>query len=159
MVPVLAALNRAGFVTTGSQPGFDGGGHEGARWQQRAAVEGFSGRRAMLALTWAAGEAGLVVVAHDPASLPRWRVDHSRSAGVTRRHDRVVTRFGAHLPRRFIRDSWTGWGACHPDAAAALCGAWQVTVIDPGWGREGLLWDVLSRALCPAGSGKAGAVS
>ena len=32
----------------------------------------------------------------------------------------------------------------------ALCGAWQVTVIDPEWGRDGLLRaDVLAAVVCP----------
>jgi hypothetical protein len=33
----------------------------------------------------------------------------------------------------------------------ALCAAWQVTVIDPEWGRDDLLWDVLAGAVCPDG--------
>ncbi len=70
---------------------------------------------------------------------------------VTRRDGEVVTRFGVQLPRRHIRSGITGYGICHPDAVDALCSAWQVTVIDPEWGRPDLLWRVLSAAVA-AGS-------
>src|SRR5690242_948094 len=42
LVPVLAAVNRAGYVTAGSQPGHAGPGYDRARWEQRAAVEGLA---------------------------------------------------------------------------------------------------------------------
>lgn len=38
---VLAAVNRAGYLTIGSQPGFCRAGFDGKIWEQRAAVEGF----------------------------------------------------------------------------------------------------------------------
>ncbi len=30
-----------------------------------------------------------------------------------------------------------------PHAIEALCAAWQVTIIDPEWGRNDVLWTVL----------------
>jgi hypothetical protein len=155
LVPVLATLNRAGFVTTGSQPAFDGEGYDGARWQQRAAVDAFASAGVALAVTLAARQAGLIVVAHDPAELPRWRCRRARSVDVTRRYDRVVTGFGVHLSRQFIEDCWTGWGACHPDGTDALCRAWQVTIADPEWGRPDLLWRVLFAAVASSPRGVA----
>jgi hypothetical protein len=143
LVPVLAVVNRAGYVTNGSQPGTAGPGFDGARWEQRAAVEGFADPALTARIVDAAWRNGLAVIAHDPARLPRWRFGHDRELPVTRRNGEVVTWFGAHLPRRDLRDDWTGYRICHPDAIAALCGAWQVTVIDPQWGRSGLLWRVL----------------
>ncbi len=151
LVPLLAALNRAGFVTTGSQIGESGPGYDGAHWQQRAAVEGFADERTALALIRAAAAAGLISVSYPPASLPRWRYRYDRSVTVTMREDRGVTGFGVQLPRRHIRDSWIGYGICHRDAVNALCSAWQVTVIDPQWGRPDVLWRVLERAIQPAG--------
>jgi hypothetical protein len=151
LVPVLGKLNRAGFVTTGSQPGDDGTGYDGARWLQRAAVEGFAGYREAVAITNAASNAGLTCVAYTPASLPRWRYRYDRSVTVTTRDGEHETYFGVHLPRRHIRHRWIGYGICHRDAVKALCAAWQVTVIDPEWGRAGLLWDVLAEALYPHG--------
>lgn len=151
LVPVLARLNRAGFVTTGSQPAFDGPGYEGAHWQQRAAVEGFAAAGVALPLCVAAREAGLTVIVHDPAGLPRWRYGYGKSVTVTRRAGEHHTGFGVQLPRRHIRDAHIGYGICHPGAVDALCGAWQVTVIDPEWGRNDRLWDVVAAAVCPDG--------
>jgi hypothetical protein len=34
---------------------------------------------------------------------------------------------------------------CHPEAVSAVCEAWQVTLIDPEWGRNDVLWPVLQR--------------
>jgi hypothetical protein len=151
LVPLLAALNRAGFVTTGSQIGESGPGYDGAHWQQRAAVEGFAGPEMTSALIVAANDTGLTIVVRDPAGLPRWRYRYDRSVTVTMREDRKITGFGVQLPRRHIRDSWLGYGICHRDAVDALCSAWQVTVIDPEWGRADLLWRVLEQAVRPAG--------
>jgi hypothetical protein len=143
MVPVLARLNRAGFVTVASQAGSDGPGYDGAHWQQRAAVQGFAGLEFAMKLGTAARRADLVVIAHDPALLRRWRYGYDRSGAVTARAGRERTWFGVQLPRRHIRDGWTGYGMCHRDAVDALCGAWQVTVIDPEWGRADALWRAL----------------
>ena len=104
-----------------------------------------------LTLMFAAGGAGLTCVCHPPATLPRWRYRYDRSVTVTMREDRRVTGFGVQLPRRHIRDSWLGYGICHDDALDALCEAWQVTVIDPEWGRPDVLWRVLEQAIQPAG--------
>ncbi len=151
LVPLLAALNRAGFVTTGSQIGESGPGYDGAHWQQRAAVEGFASERTALALIRAAAGGGLISVSYPPATLPRWRYRYDRSVTVTMREDREITGFGVQLPRRHIRDSWIGYGICHRDAVNALCSAWQVTVIDPEWGRPYVLGHVLEQAIQPAG--------
>jgi hypothetical protein len=82
-----------------------------------------------------------------PAWLPRWRIRYDQALPVTRGDGQDVTWFGAQLSRRHLRDGWTGYGACHRDAVAAVCSAWQVTVIDPQWGRPGRLWDVLTDAV------------
>jgi hypothetical protein len=34
---------------------------------------------------------------------------------------------------------------CDPQAVDALCAAWQVTLIDPEWGRDDVLWTVLAQ--------------
>jgi hypothetical protein len=148
MVPVLARLTRAGFMTIASQAASDGTGYDGARWQQRAAVEGFiAGTAAAYAVASAAWDAGLAVVMHCPDTLPRGRYGYGESVVVTTREGRDCTWFGVHLPRRHIRDSGIGYGICHRDAVKALCGAWQVTVIDPEWGRPGVLWQTLDEAV------------
>ena len=117
---VLADLNRAGYVTCGSQPADACRGYDGAWWEQRAAVEGFAGPRLAARIGRAADAAGLITVAYAPAELPRWRIGYGRAVPVTRRNGEVVTRFGAHLSRRHLRDAWTGYGVCHRDAVKAL---------------------------------------
>lgn len=147
---VLASLNRAGFVTIGSQPGMARTGHDGEFWEQRAAVEGFADPLLLARLAAAAHHAGLAVIAHDPAKLPRRRYRYGAALTVTRRAGRPVTDFGIQLPRRHIRDADTGYGICHRDAVNALCSAWQVTLTDPVWGREDVLWNALAAVARPA---------
>lgn len=140
LIPVLAAVNRAGFVTNGSQPGgiF-------ARSQQRAAVEGFASARTALHLVSDASAAGLWVVAHNPRDRPGRRIQYEGAVDVTRMDGYAFTSFGAHLSRAHLTDSWTGYGICHADAVEAVCRAWQVTIIDPEWGRNDRLWPVLEQ--------------
>jgi hypothetical protein len=142
LVPVLAWLNRAGYVTDGSQPGDTGGS-----WEQRAAVSGFAAPQTARVVIAAADAAGLIVIT-DPVT-PRRRTRLAGRQPVTRIGGRPCTWFGATLPARHLRDPWTGYGICHRDAVDALCQAWQVTVIDPEWGRDSLLWPVLAAAVTP----------
>jgi hypothetical protein len=57
--------------------------------------------------------------------------------------DQENTWFGNHLDLRDIEDDQAGYGICHPGAIEALCAAWQVTIIDPEWGRNDVLWPAL----------------
>jgi hypothetical protein len=156
LVPLLARLNRAGFVTECSQPGSGGTGQDGGRWKQRAAVEGYASAPVALRLRFAAQEAGMHVIAYGPQSLPRWRYRDERAVAVTRtdggdpasparRADGCdYTWFGTQAPRRHVRSKITGYGICRRAAVKALCQSWQVTIIDPEWGRQASpLWDVL----------------
>jgi hypothetical protein len=137
LIPVLAAVNRAGFVTDCSQPGGSGPG-----WEQRAAVQGFADPATWIRL-WEATEGLPLMRAGQQAT--RFRVNYRTALPVTRDRRGIVTRFGAVLPRRDLRDSWVGYGACHPDAVEAVCGAWQITLIDHEWGREDSpLWTALA---------------
>lgn len=160
LVPVLAELNRAGFVTSGSQPAFDGKGSDGAHWRQRAAVEAYTdGRTATRITATLDGINGLSVISFGPRELPRWRYCYDKAVAVTRtdgcdpacptRHPDGCdyTWFGTQVPRRHLRDRRIGYGICHRDAVNALCEAWQVTVIDDQWGRGGVLWDALADLL------------
>jgi hypothetical protein len=147
LVPLLARLNRAGFVTNGSQAGKCGLGHDGSHYEQRAAVEGFASPEMAARLIVAADEGNMTVVAHDPAAIPWRNYRYDRSVTVTRAGGQHRTTFGVQLPRRHIRDRHIGYGGCHKQAVTALCGAWQVTIIDPEWGRPTCLWDALAAVL------------
>lgn len=141
LIPTLAALNRAGYLTTCSQPGEMGPGFDGAWWCQRAAVCGFVSDRALLAqlLLAAADNALLTVVSggqetYWPEPIP-----------VTTRNSEAHTVFGAHLGRQDLR---TMWPAVSGGAFSAVEEAWQVAIIVPDFGASGeRMWPVLATAL------------
>lgn len=143
LVPTLAAANRAGYVTYSSQPGHDGDGYDGVRWQQRPAVEGLvAGGPAAAGLVAAArGCDGLQVLVQSAA---RWRCRYDWAVTVTRRwvagEWEPMTGFGVQLSRRELASLYDG---CPRAAVRAAQGAWQVTLIDPEWGDGGRLWELL----------------
>jgi hypothetical protein len=145
LTAVLQALNYAGLVTVSSQPGLpaDSG------WEQRAYVQGFAGPGAALALTLLTRTHGLIAVTYDPDRLPA-ADNYAKAVEVSRRtappatpgpDDADVTAAGVHLSRHTITTEWDGISG---DAADALCGAWQVTLIDPEWGQPLHLFNVLA---------------
>jgi hypothetical protein len=150
LIPLLARLNRVGFVTAASQAGESGPGSGGTHWDQHAAVEGYAGEHLAVRLAQAAWDAGLDYVLYDPAHLPRRQYRYRGAVTITRRDGRPHASFGVQVPRRHIRDPLVGYGICHPDAVKALCQAWQVTLIDPEPGRwASPLWEVLGQAIRP----------
>jgi hypothetical protein len=142
LVPVLAAANRAGFLTYGSQPGFDGTGFDGVRWMQRAAVEGFASAYTTMRLDSAATRAGLKVIWHNPKRLPRRRTSYDGSLTTTWRDGKPYTSFGYTLSKHDLR--WE-YGGCSRAAVRAVCSAWQVTIADPEPGRNDRLWPALEQ--------------
>lgn len=144
MIRVLAAANRAGYVTHASQPGVDypDGGAGGLGLLQRAGVCGFADDDTLNWLYAAAAGAGLVVVAaeapedDDFGNLP--------SVDVTYVGMSPVTWFGAPYSVFDIRDPEVGYGVCSEAAQDALCRAWQVAVVDPVPGRDDVLWAALA---------------
>ncbi len=133
--PVLAGMNRRGFITLCSQPGVD---LDGQGWQQRAAVDGLATPAVLAQLRGLTAGTRLQVIAHPPS---RWRHDYSRAVDVTRVGEHNVTRFGSRSPTREIRFMFDGVPDCVVDELAAM---WQVTIVDPEWGAESLLWDRLA---------------
>jgi len=140
LIAVLAAANRAGYLTASSQPGCrETSG--GTSWTQCAAVSGFATEADATRLAELATACGLAVMARQ---APRWRSRRRDQIPVTIRDGLDFTWFGVVRSRWSLRDGWTGYGECHPDAVAAVCGAWQVAIIDPEWGREDSpVWGVL----------------
>jgi hypothetical protein len=152
LVPVLARCNRAGFVTNGSQPGDpDGPGYDGATWGQRAAVEGFADEATAKWILAAAEVRDLIVFLRPPWTLrdilcyPRvylWGERLDPGEPVTRCAGRIHTSFGRRIPVGDLT-----YGECSPQMRRVLRGSWQVTVVDPEWGRNDLLWETLDAAL------------
>lgn len=143
LVPILARLNRRGYVTTMSQPGYRGAADDDQPWVQRACVEGWiSADDPMLPrIIRAARAAGLVVTAYGAG----------RAVGP--RKGLMTTRWG-NEPR--LRCG--GWPRFVVRRRAAPCagrevrrqlrreGVW-LAVVDWEWGRDDVLWSVLDQAM------------
>ncbi|MEU1497303.1 hypothetical protein [Streptomyces sp. NPDC005732] len=139
LIPTLVAANRAGFVTEASQPGCDEVDAGGVRWLQSAAVSGLVGDVQLLAqIRRACEQAGLIVMMHHP-TLGLW----SHQTPVTWRGDEPHTWFGGQLTASDLRHIWRG---LRPEALDAVVNAWQVTAIDPEYGRNDRLWPALDEA-------------
>jgi hypothetical protein len=135
---VLAAANRAGYLTIGSQPGFSGEGFDGKLCQQRAAVEGFIADHALLlGLIDAAEKAGIDVRLH--SLLDAWGSD---AITVTTRDLEPNTEFGTALSVVDLRFMWRG---CSPEAVDAIAGTHHVTITDREYGPHTRLWNVLEQ--------------
>ncbi|WP_329564540.1 hypothetical protein OG711_39020 (plasmid) [Streptomyces uncialis] len=137
LVPSLAALNRAGFLTTCSQPGLAGTGVDGLWWEQRAAAEGYIADRPLYhRLLAAADDAGLTVVINDPGTRT-----YETPEIVTTCDGEPVTAFGHLLGYRDMRVQWRG---VSPAAFLDLAGAVSLAIIAPEYGTAGeRLWPVL----------------
>lgn len=132
----LAHANGAGYLTYGSQPGGDGG-----TWQQRAEVSGWCRddvRDRLVALTRGTRLA-TIVRRGNPRYLAR-SVDYATSVTVSRAHGRDSCDAGATLNRRQIEFMCQG---IHERLVEEIIPMNQVTVYDPAWGANRLLWERL----------------
>lgn len=144
LVALLAGINRAGFVTTCSQPGEVDGD-----WVQRAAVEGFCSEATVERLTEAILETDLIALFWPPRA-----VGHCYQIPVSREGRRQNTWVGVPQDAENIERYYSG--DLSPDGVSALLGAFQVTILDPRWGRNDLLWPTVSSAVeADASGGKA----
>lgn len=141
LIPVLAAANRAGYVTTCSQPGHPAErGYDGRTWRQRAAVEGWvADPRLLDRVRTSAKRAGLTVVAHRPGV--QWH-DGIPVTDADREPYTWFARTDGH--RNQIAYEWKGIGG---RVVRELRRATYLTLIDPVWGRDDRLWPALADAL------------
>ena len=139
LVPVLARLNRRGFVTTMSQPGFLGAEVDGRSWQQRATVEGWTSCRNPLLgpLIRRARAAGLIVTAYGAGRA----VGPRRGLTVSRWGGNPQTDAGGAQKRTGL--PWIGREARRELARHGVAFA----VVDPVWGRDTWLWPLLDRVI------------
>lgn len=143
LVPVLARLNRRGFVTTCSQPGLSGPAFDGRPWEQRAAVEGWvSCRNPLLGpLIRRARAAGLIVTAYGPGRS----VGPRRGLLATRWDGEPHTGFGGRPGWMRLRTDLPGIGR---EARRELDRhGVALAIIDPVWGRDTWLWPLLDRVI------------
>lgn len=141
LVPTLAACNRAGFVTTCSQPGHPAQrGHDSRTYRQRAAVDGWiADKRLLDRVRTEAKQAGITVLAHRPG------VQFHDGIAVTEVNSEPCTWFGRTMGyRKQIEYEWPGIGR---HAIRELRTATHLTLIDPEWGRDNRLWPLLTKAV------------
>lgn len=143
LIPVLARLNRAGYVTNGSQPGVEGVGFTGGWARQRAAVEGFTSATHASQIETIAERAGLIVLC-TPAPQPkrglaRLRSDRGPQVTVSEVDGTPYTGFGG----MGYSDLELHAEELNDEAFGTLLASWNVTVADPEWGRNDLLWPTL----------------
>lgn len=143
LIPTLAAANRAGYLTTSSQPGLEAWGADGNWWRQRAAVDGHVTDRVLLrSLLTAADDAGLYVEMQD------WMPErHTSGIAVTDVDHEPYTWFGGHLTYRDLRCIWPG---LHREAFHEVATSVHLTLVSPEWGTHGQVWDVLDQAVAEA---------
>jgi len=153
LIPTLAACNRAGYLTEGSQPGLaPTPGYDGRLWSQRAAVFGFADDATLARVRAAVEGTELVLITYcNPSKRGQrsrlWRVPIAGMA-VTATGDRVSTEFGARMSLGDLEDCFAELGR---EGFAVVRAARQVTVIDPAWGRNDVLWPVLDAVLADLG--------
>jgi hypothetical protein len=153
LIPILAKLNRIGFVTDQSQPG-EGPSDDGSA--QRANVSGFTSWELARWLEGSLGQTDLVINA-----IPAGEDDVLCTLPITLWPDEVKNDTdrddvsSAHtwdggsysrgtLVEMFLRDPGEV-GLCEY-MVAVLQNSLHVTLVDPVWGRSDLLWTVLDDA-------------
>lgn len=135
IVPYLAALNRAGLMTTQSQPGqFEPG------YKQRAFVHGFANREVALKIATLALYSDLHICVFPPDS----EEDTGYHVPVTVDNFQPFTWAGMHSLGEIEHYS----DVLLDEAILSLEQAWYVTVIDLTWGRNDHLWESLTHVLC-----------
>jgi hypothetical protein len=142
LVPVLARLCRAGYITTCSQPGLNGSGMDGEWWEQRAAVTGVvTDHRLLERLIAAARNARLTVRINDHRPGGR----HDEPVVVTTCGGAAYTAFGGRV--RAV-DMAVEWAHVPEGVARTVSTGTYLTVCAPEYGPLGeRLWSVLSDAV------------
>jgi hypothetical protein len=140
LVTYLAALNRAGILTTCSQPGEDQG-HS----KQRAFVDGLALKETALRLNRLSMTSDLYIMTNEPGHY------NGCMMPITIDEFRPHSWGGAsHLDDEtgMFPDALHFGEYCSESAMKELREVWEVCVIDLSWGRERYLWDVLANEFC-----------
>lgn len=141
LVPVLAAVNRAGILTITSQPGHaPEAGSDGAVWAQFPGVLVIAAEPVIERLEAAAGQhSGLV--AYATATFATRRTVRDYFAAVTTRDGESVTQFGLQSWRTLYRVL----GATR-NLPGALRGTHQAVIVDQVHEDRPTLWNLLAEA-------------
>lgn len=143
LVGTLAACNRAGLLTTSSQPGQQSApaGRRGGVFAQRPAVEGWAAPQIARDLVWLATSVGLLAVAHPTLRRP-WPIGQRRSGIIVSTREGVSTcEFGGQArPSGVAR---TFQGCAREVINDLLCESVFIALADPAWAPGCALWAVL----------------
>ncbi|MFJ4843706.1 DUF6919 domain-containing protein [Streptomyces sp. NPDC088746] len=141
LVPSLAALCRAKFVTTCSQPGEASTGPDGRVWEQRAAVEGIVAPELVDLLIGVATDAGLIVRVNDHSRRRNGRQD--QPVIVTTWDREPFTVFGGPVSPEDMAVQWSGLSRrLYSEVAHGT----YVAIAAPEYGTAGeRLWPTLDR--------------
>lgn len=126
IVEPLRTLNQHGLMTTNSQPGV-----ALEKGIQRAWVSLLASPAAAQDLVTESDSVGLIAMCEEMRPLPATRVPITMTA-----NGRVVTATDGASENLFLPGR----------AKIAASQAWNVTIIDPEWGRKALLWDVSTKS-------------
>jgi hypothetical protein len=140
----LAHANRAGFLTTNSQPG-ETGAPEEDYYEQRAWVEGFAQEDVAERLERLVSRTRLVIQVR---RMRRWRRQDlygREGLDVTRDASTVHSGIGSLPSIHNVRSGISFGGACASDAVREVENSYSVLIYDPKWGANRLLWDTLAR--------------
>lgn len=139
----LAHANRAGFLTTNSQPGETAAPEEGY-YEQRAWVEGFAQEDVAERLERLVGRTRLVIQAR---RMHRWRGQRvlNQDEVITRDAHHEYTGIGRLPSQHNVRSGISFGGICTRNAVSEVADSYSVLIYDPKWGANRLLWDTLAR--------------
>lgn len=126
LVPYLTAMNRLGYTTEFSQPGIANA--------QRASVAGFCERAQAECLASVSLESDLIVVTEYPGVEATYELPITQDEGRT---------FTVLAGRPVVDETW----GLHPRTVALLSECHYVSICDPCWGRDDLLWVSVVAAL------------
>jgi hypothetical protein len=137
LIPTLANLNRWGFITGCSQPG-----SSDETWPQRAFVDGFAGIGAAEDICNETNRTRLVTLAYSP-DQPRVPKDQWLRIPVTLDGEKENTWVGSCMSSAVVRLNHAK--RYHPAFVDWLATeAWQITIFDPEWSGNDLLWRTLT---------------
>lgn len=139
LIPTLVRLNRIGFATIDSQPGYSRSG-----WLQRAAVQGWADTLTLGWLRDALADTRFQILATTIVPIRGYDPFDSWAAPgvpVTFNQGRPNTWYGNQLSRMSIRTMYDG--AITADMVDVITAAWNVTLFDPKF-NDNEMWPFLA---------------
>lgn len=138
LLPTLVALNRAGVITTNSQPGTEGRGYDGAWWRQKAYLSVIVDDRSPLL--------GQLIRTVEAAGVTVLRGNrHPRLTALTDRDGETTMGLYGNIPRDHLAREWS---CLSRQGLQELRRHGSVLhMVDPVWGRDDRLWPALANAI------------